>query len=148
MAYKFKTCTGTVASVEDAYSALEELGSECREIVDNASEGLSQTQRIQTLSGTADALENLQCSDIPKCVRDLDISYSEGTNRNKRRGCSRAMRAQNAANVLEAAADACEAWLDEEADAHDDRDEVQALIDELREHADAATSAEFPGMYG
>lgn len=147
--YKMSTCTGTVSSVCDAYSALEELGSECREVADNASEGLSQTQRIQTFDETAGVLENLSEPDVPECVQDLAINYSEEVPRSKRRAPSRAVRCANAASVLTAAAEALEEWLDDEANAeHEDRDEVESLRDQLQNDAGEVEGCEFPGMYG
>lgn len=147
--YKHVQCTGTVSSVSDAYSALEELGSECREVVDNASEGLSQTQRIQTFDETAGVLENLSEPDVPECVGELAITYSERTPKHKRRAPSRAVRCSNAVSVLQAAADALEEWLDDEQNSeHDDRDEVQSLLDQLQNDAGEAENCEFPGMYG
>jgi hypothetical protein len=47
------------AAVADAFNELEELACECREVVDNAPEGLSATQRIETLNETAEVLEGL-----------------------------------------------------------------------------------------
>ena len=147
--YKYQNCTGTVSSVEDAYSALEELGGECREIVDNAEGGLAETQRIQTFDGTAGTLENLSAPDIPECVQELAISYSEAVPTRKRMATSRARRCENAVAVLTAAVAALEEWLDDEANAeHDDRDEVESLKDQLESDAGEAEGCEFPGMFG
>lgn len=147
--YKYQQCTGTVSSIEDAYSALEDLGNECREIVDNAPEGLNQTDRIQTFDETAGTLENMSAPDIPECVQDLAIGYSEAVWARKRGGISRARRCENAASVLQAAVGALEEWLDDEANAeHDDRDEVESLKDQLDSDAGEAEGCEFPGMFG
>lgn len=45
------------SAISDAYTELAELRDEVREVVDNAPEGLSETQRIQTLGETADRLD-------------------------------------------------------------------------------------------
>ena len=162
---KHVTCTSTVSSVDDAFSALEELGSECREIVDNASEGLQQTSRIQTFDETAGTLEGLSQPDVPSCIADLGITYSEQTSK---RGLGRARRCQNAVSILQAAADAAQAWLDErpeidelESDpnpegeegeekdyTNEDRDEVETFISDLESLISDAENCEFPGMYG
>lgn len=143
--YKYVMCQGTVSSVEDAFSALEDLASECREVYDNASEGLQQTQRIQTFGDTADTLEGLSCPDVPECVSELAISYSEAT---KKRGVSRAKRCENAVSVLQAAVDALENWLDGLPDDDDNRDEVDSFKSELEDAISNAEGCEFPGMYG
>ncbi len=61
------------SNIEDAaadfYNEVQELAGECREIVDNASEGLAQTDRIQTFESTADTLENISEENIPKVAR-------------------------------------------------------------------------------
>ena len=54
--YKYVNCTGTVSSIEDAFAELQSLGEEAREIVDNAPEGLNQTDRINTFEDTASTL--------------------------------------------------------------------------------------------
>jgi hypothetical protein len=147
--YKFENRVGTVASAEDAINSLIDLGNECREIVDNASEGLAQTQRIQTLDEVAGTLENLDTPDLPECVRDLGISYQEQVWRRKRGGPSRNARRSNETAVLFAVVGALEEWLDDEANAeHDDRDEVESAKDELQNIAEEADGCEFPGMYG
>lgn len=145
--YKLNPCIGTVASVGDAYSALTELGDECREIVDNASEGLQQTQRIQTLEETAGVLEGMDDQDVPESVRDLPIHYTEFINARKGRSPSRSVRCTNAAAVLYAAAAALEEWLAVNAE-HDDFDDVTSLKDQLENDAGEAENCEFPGMYG
>lgn len=149
MSYKYETMTGTVSSVEDAYSALEELGGECREIVDNAPEGLNQTDRIQTFEESASTLEYLSTPDVPECVRDLAISYSYATPRRKRQSTSRAVRRDNELAVVQAAVAALEEWLEDEANAeHDDRDEVETFKDQLESDASDIEGCEFPGMFG
>jgi hypothetical protein len=145
-AYKCVRCTGTVSSIEDATNALEELGGECREVVDNASEGLSQTQRIQTLSETADALDCLQSWDIPEAVRELPIEYDESVPTRKRMQPSRSVRCANATSVLQAALEALEAWQADN-EKHEEIDEVQQLCSELEELISAAEGCEFPGMF-
>lgn len=147
--YKHVPCTGTVSSISDAFSALTELGDECRELVDNASENLQQTQRIQTFDETASTLEGLSEPTVPDCVEDLPISYSESVPARKRMNTSRAVRCGNAVSVLQGAASALEEWLDDEANAeHDERDDVEELKNELENAISDAEGCEFPGMFG
>jgi hypothetical protein len=157
--HKYKEYTGSVSSVSDAFSALESLGEEAREIVDNASEGLSQTSRIQTFDETADTLEGLSEPDVPTCVADLPITWTECTTRT-----GRATRRDNATACLTAAKNAAESWLEEqrakEADADGvaesdeggedevDLDEVEQFISDVDDMITEAEGCEFPGMYG
>ena len=138
-------CT-LLGAIEDAYSQLEELQSECQEIVDNASEGLSQTQRIQTFEETADALGAADSvPDVPADVADITVRYTE--DRRKSKSHSRATRCAEACELLHAATDTLSEWLDT---CEDDelKDECQSLIDELEEMLGNAEGCEFPGMYG
>jgi hypothetical protein len=174
-AYKHVICDGTCSSVSDAYSALEELGSECREIVDNAPEGLNQTQRITTFEETADALEGVSEPDVPSCISDLHINYSEAVPNNKRASTSRSVRCSNAAAVFSAAADASneqlekdrvlwaarKVWDDLDVDMQaeqtepdspmideDDEGDVEQFANDCEEIASTVESLEFPGMFG
>lgn len=148
-AYKSKLISGTVSDISGAISDLESLAEECREIVDNASEGLSETQRIKTFGETADALENVQEPEIPGCIAETCIDYTEMVPSRKGRGTSRSTRRDNAVSLLESARDAAQEFLDEEENAeHADRDEVQTFIDEVENIVSEVEGCEFPGMYG
>lgn len=147
--YKNVACVGTVSSITDAFAELETLGEECTEIVDNAEGGLAETQRIQTLGETASTLSNLSEPEVPECIGELEIRYADSVPKNKRRGPSRAARCGNACGVFTAAAEAAQAWLDDDANAeHDDRDDVQTFIDECESLVGEAEGCEFPGMFG
>lgn len=156
--YKNVTTETNVSSVEDAISNLEELGNECREIVDNASDGLKETSRIQTFDETAGTLEGISAPGIPECVADLSMTVT--TQQSTRKGCgeSRAVRCANEVAVLSAARDAVDEWIntrtgeieDEGGDVDADED-VQAAVEfvgELENIISDAENCEFPGMYG
>lgn len=123
-------------TIENAFDELSELAEECREIADNASEGLQQTQRIQTFEAAADDLENLEAPTVPDALEKLTIKYFLP----KRRYLSRQSRAGDAITMLEA----CIAALGDKVNDTD----AQALNCELQNAADVASSCEFPGMYG
>ena len=147
--YKNRNTESSISAVSDACSALEELGSECREIVDNASDGLKETSRIQTFDETAGTLEGISEPDVPECISDLSITYSEQISTRKGRGESRAVRCSNAVSVLQAAVEAAQEWLDDEANAeHADRDDVDTFVTEVESIIGDAEGCEFPGMYG
>lgn len=156
MSYKRVICTGAIESISDAISALTDLGEECREIVDNAEGGLKETSRIQTFEETASALEGLHEAEVPECISELSIEYSEQVPRRKARHPSRAVRCQNAIAVLQAATEAAQQWLDDtdcqpedmSSEKEEQRDEVQNFIDELDNIIGDAESCEFPGMFG
>ena len=156
--YKSVTAETNVSAVEDAISNLEELGNECREIVDNASDGLKETSRIQTFDETAGTLEGISAPDIPECVADLSMTVTTQQSTRKGRGESRAVRCANEVAVLSAARDAVDEWIntrtgeieDEGGDVDADED-VQAAVEfvgELENIISDAESCEFPGMYG
>jgi hypothetical protein len=122
-----------------ALGELQELTSEIREIVDNASERLQGTQRIQTLGSSASELENLDKPEVPAALSKIPVKYSLP----KRRYSSREARARDAATILEACAQALEGITDRE----DCRTGAQALIVDLRCAIESIESCEFPGMY-
>lgn len=134
----------TVAdAVSAAFSDLQSLGEEIREVVDNASEGLSQTQRIQTLDETAGTLENLGDEpDVPESLKDVKVKYHEAQSTRKGRGLSRSNRCSNACAMLRAVEEALS-----ESD-YDDNDDAQELLQTCTNAADEAEGCEFPGMYG
>lgn len=173
--YRGEKRTSTVASaVADAVSDLTSLGEECREIVDNASEGLSQTQRIQTLDETASALEDAQEPDIPEPLSDIPVTYVEMVQKRKGRGSSRATRRDNAVAMLDAAVEALQGFGDameeakgavaggtatpdqqrmvgavvEAADNEEDGPDIEGLIGEIEEIKNNVEGVDFPGMYG
>lgn len=156
--YKNVTTETNVSSVEDAISQLEELGSECREIVDNASDGLKETSRIQTFDETASTLEGISAPDIPECVADLTMTVTTQQSTRKGRGESRAVRCANEVAVLSAARDAVDEWIntrtgeiEDDGGSVDDDEDVQAAVEfvgELENIISDVESCEFPGMYG
>lgn len=154
--YKHVTTETNVSAVEDAISNLEELGNECREIVDNASDGLKETSRIQTLDETAGTLEGISAPDIPECIADLPMTVTTEQSTRKGRGESRVVRCANAIAVLQAASEAAQQWLDDtdcqpedmSSEKEEQRDEVQTFIDELDNIVGDCENCEFPGMYG
>lgn len=158
--YKNETRISTVGAVTDAITELQSLGEEAREIVDNAPEGLSQTDRITTFDETASTLESLDEPDVPPIIDGIAISYSERVNKNKRRGASRAARCSNAVALLEAAKTAAEDWLadldERETGAEEGkdvagaehRDDVEEFISALSDIISEAENCEFPGMFG
>lgn len=155
---KQSACVADAVSM--AFGALEELAGECREIVDGASEGLSQTQRIQTLDETASQLEGLSEPEVPDLLGQQRIEYVEAT---KSRGVSRAARRDNAVSALQAVVECLEERLaDLEEKLKDGRAvtkvstdnvegeiaTVEGLRDECQSAIDEAEGCEFPGMYG
>lgn len=138
--------TGSVLGlIEGAYSELEALQQECQEIVDNASEGLSQSQRIQTLEETASALDfAYNIPEVPEAVQDLVVNYTE--DRRKSKSTSRATRCAEAVSLLQTVTE----LLNEFANSDQRQElieEVEQLISELDEAIGYAEGCEFPGMY-
>lgn len=133
-------------AIEDGYSRLSELRDECQELVDNASDSLRETQRIQTMEETANSLSDSESEpDVPKVIADIVVSYTEDQRKSKSH--SRATRCSEAVTLLEAAKWGAEEWLAENEES-DDCDDVQSMIDGLEEMISNAEGCEFPGMYG
>jgi hypothetical protein len=134
--------TTVAAAIGDAFEAVSDLANECRDIVDNASasEGLQQTQRIQTFEMAADQLEELEPPDVPAMLGEMMVKYSIP----KRRYLSRQSRASDAMTLLEACAEA----LDQIAEDNENHIAAEELSSELKNAIGAIESCEFPGMYG
>jgi hypothetical protein len=161
MARKPKTATTSLsAAISDAISALQSLGEECREVCDNMPESLQSSARYESLSASADALENLSDPDLEvldaEPLSSLQVTYVLASR------SSRAARRDEATGMLQAAVDALSESLNDTEDAEDealdegsdlpeapyDADAVQSLIDELENVISEAENCEFPGMYG
>jgi hypothetical protein len=131
-------------AVSAAFSELTGLAEECRDIVDNASDGLKQTGRIQTFESTADTLERLDEPTVSPEFADIKVTYTLDLPKRRDRGLSRASRASNACTIINACINAL-ADIKEE----DPRNgNACDLANELESAVDEAEGCEFPGMYG
>jgi hypothetical protein len=159
MAYKTTQHKGAISGVvADALSELQSLRDEVQEIVDNASgTGLENTQRIQTLSETADTLGNYVDNepDVPGFMAAEEVQWHEMHNARKGRGDSRDTRNSNAVQALQAAADAAEAIAErlEQKESATEAEQEQAgearsYAEEVRDISDNVESVEYPGMFG
>lgn len=147
--YKAKLIECKVGDVEAALDSLTNLGSECREIVDNAPDGLRDSDRISTFDETASALEGIFAMDIPECVTDLDFNVQQMVSARKGRGESRAVQRDNEVAILEGALERVRTALDEdEITVEDERDEADTFATELESVIDDVRDVEFPGMFG
>ncbi len=148
--------TSSIAdAISGGYGDLTELRDEVRDIVDNAPEGLADSQRIQTLGETADELDNYADSepDVPsegiyESLKDAPAHWTE--NRLKSRSRSRATRRDEAVTMLQAAVDGIQQWMDDQVEAKADADvsDAQQLMGDVQEAIDSAEGVEFPGMFG
>ena len=134
------------ALLDDGYSQIAELQGEVQEIVDNASEGLSATQRIQTLSETADTLSNMEAVSVPPEVEALNLKAVFLPSLSTRTG--RSERFSEAVRNLETAVSALERWEHENGKDHPSFEAVDEFLGEIQEHIDEASGVEFPGMFG
>jgi len=179
MAYKSVPQKGTIAGlIEDGYSQLEELGSECDEAANNFPN--SSHPKAEAFSEAASTLQGVSLPDLPEVDgMDGEVCYSAMVNKDKRKGPSRSVRCGNACTMLTAAAEAIQDLIDgplqerkdmleekyetandrghsDEAQAAQDAlDEVEKQVDDLTELKDQLESdandcegVEFPGLYG
>ena len=150
MAIKIEHRKGTLGEIVSmAYEELSNLADEAQEIVDNASEGLSQTQRVQTFEQTAQDLYDAQNEpDIPDGMGEHEVDYQVWSNKNKRRSLSRANRCAWACALLETAIDAIDSVISEGGFKGVSNDDAESYKDELDNMKSNAEGCEFPGMYG
>lgn len=138
---RFKQINGTVGQfMSDGWEEITALGEEFREICENTSDNLQQTQLYNTRDETASAVEGLS---EPSCnssiLEELDAvtTIDLGKTYRGRQNQSRACRANNASAQIRAAADAVRQWLDEneeipEADTND-ADSLKARAEKIEE---------------
>lgn len=151
MAYKTEVRKTTVsAAIGDAFSEFESLRDEMQDTVDNMSgANMEHLPKYETAEAAVSELDNhTDAPDVPDCVAELEVTYSEQVNKRKGRGPSRDVRLSNAQSMLSAAKDALEAFASSDDVERDEgeADEADTLVNELDEHTDF--SVEFPGMFG
>lgn len=150
---------GTVRDlITDGLGDLEGLREEMTTWRDNmSSTTAANTTKFQTVEETADALENMDLEqtpegNIPENLMDIEAEWPELVVRSGRAGPSRSTRASNACNrisvaieVLEGITKAAEATSHELAT--EEREQIEAYIEELEQLVDEVGNLEFPGMY-
>jgi hypothetical protein len=126
------------AAVADAFSELEELACECREVVDSAPEGVSATQRIETLNETAEVLEGLSAPDVSAELAEIKVSPPK-----HRKARSRGDRRDVAVGLITA----CIEVLNTVDKVDPRHQEARHVCSELESASSEAECCEFPGMY-
>ena len=153
--------TTALSAISSFFSEIEELASECRELVDNVVDNLKNTGRIQIFDETASVLEGMQEVDAPDDLPDVAgvgletfLSITQYVPRPKNGRTSRAVRCENACIMGRAGIDAVRAYLDAP-EFEDPADELHDLLTEWRDfcveiegYLDEAEGVEFPGMFG
>jgi DNA repair exonuclease SbcCD ATPase subunit len=138
---RFMHINGTVGEfMANGWEEIVALGEEFREICDNTSENLQQTDLYGRRDETASAVESLSepsCSSSVLEELDAVTTIDLGKTYRGRQTQSRACRANNASAQIRAAADAVREWLNEneelpEADTNDPAS-MKARIEKLEE---------------
>lgn len=119
---------------------------------------LGATARCQTYGETADTLEAIDQPDLPEGLGEITtVRYPTLS-----KASGRAHRASEAASVLNLAADRIEQWVADKRDMLEERDDddnaeveneldlddLETLVEELRDAAGNVEGCEFPGMFG
>ncbi len=157
MQYKMAIQSMTIEdALSNGFGELQSLRDEVREIVDNANDSLSQTARIQTLSETADTLDNVADNE-PDLPSEFNLTLSVGQLAHKRKNvsASRSIRRDNAVSCLAAVVAVCDDHL-KTFDSEKERSEsdqsaydmVETLRDNIQEVIDEVDELKFPGMFG
>jgi hypothetical protein len=129
--------TSLAEAIHSGFDDWGELAEECRELVDNAPPGISETQRIQTFDETASVLEGLEEPKVADELADIKVSFPVYKAR------SRAARCCNARDAIEVCIEALALHEGDprSAAAKDLRDVLQDAVNETE-------NCEFPGMFG
>jgi hypothetical protein len=132
------------SAVSEAFSEICSLAEEAREIVDNAPDGLRESERIQTFEQTADTLESLGEPEVSAVISTVPVCCTLALPKRKGRGLSRASRMGNAISIIDGCMEALNAIPEKDvrhAAALDLHGELEAAMSE-------AEGCEFPGMFG
>ena len=134
---------GTVSGlIDEGLSELQSLGEEMRSWYDGMPENLQSGGKGETVSQSADTLENLPTEiEVPESAAEAEVVYH--LPKPKKRPPSRATRRDAAVNLLEIAKGRLEELQQEQ-----DEEDFDTPINELDEAISAASDVEFPGMYG
>jgi hypothetical protein len=132
--------TSLGAAVADAYSELETLGEECREVSENMPESTQSSARYTALSDSGDTLVGLEAPDVPESLSDIKITFQQYQPASRTRPLGRGLRRDNAVMALQAAVDALKSR-----EADEDADGLSTLLDDAIQEAQGC---EFPGMFG
>lgn len=132
--------------VADAMSELECLGEEMREAFDNTPESLQNGGVGEARGQAADDLEGLSEPNVPKCLEELKVEWTE--RKGGKRRASRASRRDDAVSMLNRAVDRLNEYEADEANSEDDRSEAEQLRDEIENLISEAENVYFPGMFG
>lgn len=148
MAYKLETKKASAsAALTDAFSEITSLQEEMDEWASNLEDSnLANTQKCSDVRDAADTLTGVDELEVPKSFSDVEITYAESVNRNKRRGPSRSVRRDNAATILDVVAQTAREQA-EKAATDEAREELEGFADELENHKDTIEGVEFPGMF-
>ena len=134
--------TKTVETLlDDAYSALEELGNEVREVYDNMPESLQGGMRGCYLDEAATTCEEVAAErpELPACLKGLKIRSLPVLHSGSRRG-----RADVVGAILSDIAEAVRAATVSETD----RGDVASFLDTIDDHESRVSDIHFPGMFG
>lgn len=152
---KFASHKSTVAdAIGAAMDEFTQLAEDVREVVDNASgTARENTQRIQTMSETADTLEGLSEPDVSDTIGKIEVEYNSLLPRSARQPLSRADRCQNGIMALDAVVEVLEDLADKWDEENKDKENAidpgyRELINEIENLKSDAEGCEFPGMYG
>jgi hypothetical protein len=153
MAYKTEARTVKLSDALDtAFGEFESLADEFGDWRDNMSDSLSATDKYDRVNTAADTLgEHTDAPDIPKNTEhdlgELDITYFESVNKNKKAGPSRQVRLDNACSIVSSVIDKLDDIIDDEAE-HPLKEEAETLRDSLQETIDNVESVDIPTMFG
>lgn len=149
--YKSVAEKGELGSVvSDAYSQLEDLAGELEEWKSGL-EGtaLKNTSRYEMLNEAVDALGNKSEPDVPDSLDKIEVGYSISVKRNKKAGCSRAVRLENIVGMMQAVVEELDSVINNEDEKDEDKkEEAETLKSELEDTIGEIDGTDIPGMFG
>jgi hypothetical protein len=133
------------ATVGDAYSTLEGLGQEFRDICDSTPDSLQSTDLYDRRDTTASTIENLSEPDVPEWLSGIEFTWTQWPRSSTK---SRSGQCAEATAMLQAVADKLDEMIEANTQSKEQNDEMRTLKDELEEIINEAEGCEWPGMFG
>ena len=147
--------TTVAAAIADAFDEIENLASEMGDWRDNLEEKFSSTDKYERVSEAASTLEYISrpSDDVTEAIGEIKIQYCESVPKAKARAPSRATRAANVVQMLNAAIEAIrdelEKLRDGDADTmDDDYMMLDSIADDIENSVSEIEGVEFPGAFG
>lgn len=142
-----KFTTDVESLIDDAFTEFEDLRDGLQEWFDSMPENLQSGQKGEDLQSAIDTLDSIERPDVPEFIGNIATVFIPSE-----KITSRPDRRDNAVSELQTAVEMIQDAMDDEESevkfTDDQKEEMQALIDNIENAYGEAEGVEFPNMFG